>query len=300
MQVIAFLGIGLMGLPMATRLIEAGFTLHVWNRSADKCKSLAKRGAMICNSAAEAVQGADFVITMVTDGSIVSDLLWNQDVGHNVEKHAVFIDMSSIKPTEAQAHAAKLAQLGIAALDAPVSGGTIGAEQGTLAIMVGGEKQAFEQAQTVFKCLGRAVHVGPSGTGQVAKLCNQQIVAITIGAVAEALHMAEKAGADPSAVRDALRGGFAESRILELHGARMLARNFVPGGTSAVQLKDMRNILETADKVGAAVPLSTQIEQRYAHLVDGLNGAGLDHSALLIELEDQTNRLSNTHSKSTD
>jgi 2-hydroxy-3-oxopropionate reductase len=285
MASIAFLGLGLMGSPMAARLLLAGHRLTVWNRTADKAQGLAAQGASVARDAADAVEGAEFTFTMLTDGAAVASLLFEQDVAKAMPPGSLFIDMSSIAPREARAHAARLGEYGIDALDAPVSGGTVGARDGTLAIMAGGKAAAFERAQPVFAPLGRAVRVGEAGAGQVAKLCNQQIVAITIGAVAEAIHMAVRAGADPAAMRAAIRGGFAESRILDLHGARMLARDFAPGGRSSVQLKDLDNILSLAEEAGAPVPLSRQMRERYRHLVHEMGQGGLDHSAILLELE---------------
>jgi 2-hydroxy-3-oxopropionate reductase len=287
---IAFLGLGLMGLPMASRLLAAGHELTVWNRTPGKAGTLVAEGARVAADPADAVQNADIVITMLTDGAAVGSVLFGQGVAAGMREGSLFIDMSSIAPREAKAHAGRLAALGVEALDAPVSGGTVGARSGTLAIMAGGSAAAFARAAPILAALGRAVRVGEAGAGQVAKLCNQQIVAITIGAVAEAIHMAAKAGADPAAMRAAIRGGFAESRILDLHGARMLERDFAPGGRSSVQLKDLDNILSLAAEAGAPVPLSAQMRERYARLVDDLGQGGLDHSAILLELEARSAR----------
>lgn len=290
MAAIAFLGLGLMGLPMASRLLAAGHELTVWNRTPGKAGTLVAEGARVAADPADAVQNADIVITMLTDGAAVGSVLFGQGVAAGMREGSLFIDMSSIAPREAKAHAGRLAALGVEALDAPVSGGTVGARSGTLAIMAGGSAAAFARAAPILAALGRAVRVGEAGAGQVAKLCNQQIVAITIGAVAEAIHMAAKAGADPAAMRAAIRGGFAESRILDLHGARMLERDFAPGGRSSVQLKDLDNILSLAAEAGAPVPLSAQMRERYARLVDDLGQGGLDHSAILLELEARSAR----------
>jgi 2-hydroxy-3-oxopropionate reductase len=285
---IAFLGIGLMGAPMSTRLHQAGHQVTVWNRSREKAEALRSHGLIVATSAVEAVKDAEFVISMLTNGEAVLHLLNQLGIAAAMQKGASFIDMSSIAPSEARLIDTMLGQKSVAALDAPVSGGTVGAEHGTLAIMVGGDKTAFERALPIFEPMGRATYVGPSGAGQVAKLCNQQIVAITIGAVAEALHLAERSGADPAAMRAAIRGGFAESRILELHGQRMLDRNFTPGGRSSVQLKDLTNILNLAAETQTATPLSQQLFDRFQRLVTDLSGADLDHSALLLELEDRS------------
>ena len=226
---IAFLGTGLMGEPMARNLLKAGFQVRAWNRTAEKAAPLAADGAVICQTAAEAVSGADIVILMVSDGPTVHHLLFEQEIARAMSTGALVIDMSSIKAKEARTHASQLAALGVGHLDAPVSGGTKGAEAASLAIMVGGEASDFAAAEPVFAAMGRAVHVGPAGAGQLSKLANQAIVGVTIGIVAEAMLFVEKGGADPAAVRQALSGGFADSPILQQHGTRMTTGDFVPG-----------------------------------------------------------------------
>ena len=211
------------------------------------------------------------------------DVLTNQGVAHAMHAGALFVDMASIKPAEARDHAALLKERQIRHLDAPVSGGTVGAEAGTLAIMVGGDEADFAQAQPVFQPLGRATHVGPHGAGQLAKLANQMIVGITIGAVAEALLLCEKGGADMGKVRQAISGGFADSRILQVHGQRMVERDFAKRGSMSVQLKDMRNALETASAMGFQAPITILFERLYAQGVEhGLSE--LDQSGLFVEL----------------
>jgi 3-hydroxyisobutyrate dehydrogenase and related beta-hydroxyacid dehydrogenases len=278
---VAFLGLGLMGARQARRLIEAGWPLILWNRSREKAEAL---GARVAASAAEAVAEAEIVITMLENGPIVEDVVFAQGVAGAMRPGAVLIDMSSIKPAEAQDHAARLAEKGIAHLDAPVSGGTVGAEQGTLAIMVGGDETVFERVTPVFTPMGRATRVGPHGAGQLAKLANQIIVGVTIGAVAEALMLAARGGADPAKVREALRGGFAESRVLDLHGARMVERDFTTKGRSVTHLKDIDNALDAAERLGLA---ATPFTAATADLFRGLlaNAGDLDHSGLLVELE---------------
>ena len=200
-----------------------------------------------------------------------------------IKPGALVIDMSSIKPAEARDHAARLSEHGIDYLDAPVSGGTIGAEQGTLAIMVGGKPATFERAKPVLQIFGRPTHVGPIGSGQLAKLANQMIVGITIGAVAEALLLCEKGGADMAKVKEAITGGFADSRILQVHGQRMIERDFSPRGKMSVQIKDLRNALATASEIGFEAPITSLFEQLYAQGIEhGL--ADLDHSGLFVEL----------------
>ena len=196
---------------------------------------------------------------------------------------SLFVDMASIQPGEAREHAARLQAQGVACLDAPVSGGTVGAEAGTLAIMVGGDAADFARAQPVFAALGRATHVGPHGTGQLTKLANQMIVGITIGAVAEALLLAAKGGADMAKVREAISGGFADSRILQLHGQRMIEQDFAPRGRVGVQLKDLRNAMSTAQELGFDAPVTALFEQLYAQAAEH-GWADLDQSALFLEL----------------
>ena len=281
---VTLLGTGLMGFPMSLNLLKAGFDLTVWNRSAAKAAPLADHGATVAGALPLAVHGADVVISMLSDGATTGAVIDTPDVLHALKPGAIWLDMSSIKPAEARAQAAVLAKRNVHHLDAPVSGGTKGAEAGTLAIMVGGEPASFEAAKPVMAAMGRAVHVGPTGAGQLAKLANQTIVAITIGAVAEAMLLLEKGGADPAAVRDALKGGFADSTILQQHGARMSNRDFVPGGLSKLQLKDLNNALEVADLNGLTLPMTTDTRDRFQHLVDQMNGADMDHSALFLEL----------------
>jgi 3-hydroxyisobutyrate dehydrogenase-like beta-hydroxyacid dehydrogenase len=280
---IAVLGIGFMGFPMARRLCEAGHTVQAWNRSREKAERLTPMGAIVHEHARDAVASAEIVITMLENGAVVGDVLFSAGVARAMKPGTLFIDMSSIKPAQAREHAARLAELGITSLDAPVSGGTLGAEQGTLAIMVGGKATSFERARKTFEALGRATHVGPSGAGQLAKLANQMIVGITIGAVAEALLMCEKGGANMAKVKEAITGGFADSRILQVHGQRMVERDFAPRARMSVQLKDMRNALATAQEIGFEAPITTLFEQLYASGIEhGLTD--LDHSGLFVEL----------------
>jgi 3-hydroxyisobutyrate dehydrogenase-like beta-hydroxyacid dehydrogenase len=292
MMQIALLGCGLMGSPMSRRLLAAGYPLCVWNRTAAKAQALADAGATVASTPAEAVRHADIVITMLEHGGVVADVLFNPALpgaAQALRPGTLVIDMSSILPEQAQAHAQQLAALGMAALDAPVSGGTLGAEAGTLAIMAGGEPQDFERAKAVLQVLGRPVHVGPAGSGQLCKLANQMIVGITIGAVAEALLLAERGGADPVKVREALRGGFAESRILEVHGQRMVEGDFAKRGSLAIQLKDLRNALHTSAALQFDAPITAELAQLYADAAEhGFDQ--LDQSALFKELQRRQGR----------
>ncbi|WP_244435568.1 NAD(P)-dependent oxidoreductase [Martelella sp. AD-3] len=286
---IAFLGTGLMGAPMALNLIKAGFSLTVWNRSPGKTAALEKAGASVAETPAAAVIGADVVITMISDGPAVADLLFTQGVAEKIPAGAIVIDMSSIKPGEARDHAGRLAEIGVSHIDAPVSGGTRGAEAGRLAIMAGGDEAAFARVATVFEPMGNAILLGPSGSGQLAKLANQAIVAITIGAVAEATLLVREGGVDPARFRAVLQGGFADSVILQQHGARMQSGDFTPGGRSAFQLKDLENVLAECRVMGLSLPLTMLQRDRFADLVIRLEGGDLDHSALFLELLDCNN-----------
>jgi len=280
---VALLGTGRMGLPMARRLCQAGHEVSVWNRTREKAEPLAADGARIRDTAAQAVAQADITVSVLESGPIVRDVLFDQGTARAMKRGSLFIDMASIQPREARDHAQRLAELGIACLDAPVSGGTVGAENGTLVIMVGGEAADFERAASVFQVFGRATHVGPHGTGQLTKLANQMIVGITIGAVAESLLLCAKGGADMAKVREAITGGFADSRILQLHGQRMVERDFTPRARMSVQAKDMRNALATAAELGFDAPITQLFERLYAQgLEHGLTD--LDHSGLFVEL----------------
>ena len=280
---IAVLGIGRMGLPVARRLCQAGHMVHVWNRTRAKAEVLAADGATVHGNAADAARQTDITISLLENGPAVSQVLFDAGVADALRAGSLFIDMASIQPAEARDHAEQLGARGVAVLDAPVSGGTVGAEAGTLAIMVGGAASDFECAQPVFSALGRATHVGPHGAGQLAKLANQMVVGITIGAVAEALLFAAKGGADMAKVREAIMGGFADSRVLQLHGQRMVERDFAPRARMGVQLKDLNNALATAEQLGFEAPVTALVGTLYREGIEhGLND--LDHSGLFVEL----------------
>ncbi len=289
MSQITLLGCGLMGQPMARRLLQAGHTLTVWNRTRSKAEALAAEGARVADTPAAAVARADAVITMLDNGEVVRQVVFDAhgpgpSVAEAMPAGCLFIDMGSILPAQAQDHARRLAERGVRVLDAPVSGGTVGAEAGTLAIMVGGAEADVAAAVPLLSAMGRPVHVGPAGSGQLAKLANQMIVGITIGAVAEALLLAERGGADPARVRQALRGGFAESRILEVHGQRMVEGDFAKRGSLAIQLKDLRNALHTAGELRFDAPITQALAGLYADAAaHGL--AELDQSGLFCELQ---------------
>ena len=278
---ITFLGLGLMGKPMATQLVRAGLNLTVWNRSAPKTAPLQALGAHAESGLPQAVAHADVVISMLADGPAVLQVAGA--ALPSLRAGTLWIDMSSTQPAEARALAAMLAAAQVGFIDAPVSGGVNGAEAASLAIMAGGALDDYARAQPILEHMGHATLVGPVGSGQVAKLCNQLIVGGTLNIIAEALLLAQAAGADPMAVRQAMRGGFAESRVLEVHGQRMLDRNFVPGGQVKSQLKDLRNVLLTAAQAGVTLPLAALVTDHYAQL-EGQHPQA-DQSAALLAVE---------------
>ena len=281
---IALFGAGQMGFPMARRLCEAGHEIGVWNRTRAKAEPLAAFGARIHDTPAGAVAGADLVAGVLESGPVVAAVLFGPGAAAAAMRPgALYVEIASIQPSEAREHARRLAERGIRRLDAPVSGGTIGAEAGSLAVMVGGDAADFAEALPVLEVFGRPTHVGPQGAGSLAKLANQMIVGATIGAVAEALLLCARGGADVAKVREALAGGFADSRVLQVHGQRMTERDFAPRGRLGIQLKDMRNALATAAELGFEAPVAAFFEQLYAEAAAaGLQD--LDQSALFMEL----------------
>jgi len=281
---IAFIGTGLMGYPMAKNLINKKINLKVFSRTLEKAKPLEKLGAIIANSLGEAVKEADIVITMLTDDNAVEKVLGSQEFLNNLKNPSTVIDMSSIKPKIAIQYGKLLKDRNIHFLDAPVSGGTIGAEEGSLAIMVGGDQNVFDGAFDTLKIMGNPTLVGPIGSGQVSKLANQIIVGVTIGAVAEAITLCEKAGVDANKFIKALSGGFADGKILQNHGKRMIDKDFSPKGKVSTHLKDMNNILECAGDFKTKLPISNLIQEMFKSLVDQGNDND-DHSALYKEIE---------------
>ena len=281
---IGFIGTGLMGFPMAKNLLEKNLELNVFSRTIEKAKPLEKFGAKISNSLSEAIKDVDVVITMLTDDDAVEKVLSDQDFQENLKKESTVIDMSSIKPKIAIKYGKLLKDKGINFLDAPVSGGTIGAEQANLAIMVGGDQKVFDQIKDILKVMGNPTLVGPIGSGQVSKLANQIIVGVTIGAVAEAITLCEKAGVDGNKFIKALEGGFADGKILQNHGKRMIDKDFSPKGKVSTHLKDMNNILECAGDFSTKLPISNLIKDMFKSLVENGNDND-DHSALYKEIE---------------
>ncbi|MFT5065125.1 MAG: 2-hydroxy-3-oxopropionate reductase [Yoonia sp.] len=282
MAKISFLGIGLMGDPMARNLVAKGHDVTVWNRTRAKADAII--GATVADTPAAAVVDTTIIISILSDGPATLAIQSDPALRGALCKGQIWVEMASIRPAEARAQADDLTPLGVAHLDAPVSGGTAGAKAASLAIMAGGDPDTFATAEPILSLLGRPIHVGPSGTGQLAKLANQGIVGITIGAVAEAMLLLEKGGADPAAVRDALQGGFADSTILQLHGARMTDRDLDARGKAAIQLKDMNNIMDEACDLGLILPMSADIQSRFKTLCDEMGHSGLDHAALYLEL----------------
>ena len=284
MKKIGFIGIGLMGLPMAKNLLKAGYELKAFNRTESKAEPLKEFGGKISKSIEEVVSDNDVVITMLTDDSSVDAVMNSREFLDNLKVDATVIDMSSVKPTTAISHGNNLKSKNINYLDSPVSGGTIGAEDASLAIMVGGEQKIFDDVSDVLKAMGNPTLVGPLSSGQVSKLANQIIVGLTIGAVAEAVTLCEKAGANPNKMIKALSGGWADSKILQTHGKRMIEKDFTPKGRTSVHLKDMNNILECANSYSTHLPISNLVKEMYKSLVE--NGHGeTDHSSLYKEIE---------------
>ena len=283
------IGLGIMGKPMARNLLNAGFDVTVHSRGRGPVEELAAEGATPAVSPAEVARASDVLITMLPDTPQVEEVLLGESDGvlGAAAAGTLVIDMSTIDPAATRVLASTLRGEGIAMLDAPVSGGEGGAIDGTLSIMVGGPAEAFERALPVLQALGsNIVHVGDAGAGQVAKACNQLVVGATIEAVAEALALAERSGVDPAKVREALLGGFAGSKILEVHGQRMLDRSFAPGFRVRLHRKDARIVMDAAREVGASTPSFAVVEDQLQRLVEE-GGGELDHAALITLLEDR-------------
>jgi len=284
---VGFIGLGIMGAPMARHLLETGFPLTVHSRSPAPVDALVSDGAVRATSPAEVAGVSDVVITMLPDTPDVEHvMLGDVGVAAGAAAGALVIDMSTIDPGPTRAIAGQLRQHGVEMLDAPVSGGERGAIDGTLSIMVGVHDGAFARAQPIRQVMGKnIVHVGPSGAGQITKACNQLVVAATIEAVAEALVLAERSGVDPAKVRDALLGGFAGSKILEVHGQRMLDHAFEPGFRARLHRKDARIVLDAAQAAGSPIPAFQVVAAQLDRLVDETDRGDLDHSALFTLLD---------------
>ncbi len=290
MERIGFIGLGIMGRPMARNVLQAGYPLTVIETGKPAMAELVAAGARPVKAPKNVAEQSDVVITMLPDSPQVEEVVLGRDgVLEGLRPGGLIIDMSTLMPSAARRLAEQVLRKGSECLDAPVSGGQVGAENATLAIMVGGSQPAFDRARPILEKMGKNITlVGPAGAGQIAKAANQIIVGVTIAAVSEALLLSAKAGVDPAKVREALMGGFASSRILELHGNRMIQRTFAPGFKIKLHRKDMNIILTTARELGISLPMSAQV----AELMNGLianDGGELDHSALVTIFEKLAN-----------
>jgi len=283
---LGFIGVGIMGKPMAGHLVKAGHRVCVYDLNPEPVKELSAKGAVACRSSKEVAEKSDIIILMLPDTPDVERVLFGPEgVAEGVKKGSVVVDMSSISPIATKEFAKKLKGMGVEMLDAPVSGGQVGAENATLSIMVGGKPEVFEKIKPLLEIMGKnIVHIGDHGDGQTCKVANQIVVALTIEAVSEALVFAAKAGADPKKVRQALLGGFAQSRILDLHGERMIHRTFKPGFRIQLHRKDLNLALQAARQIGVSLP-STAIAQELFNAVAAQEGDQLDHSAMVLALE---------------
>ena len=279
---IGFIGLGLMGLPMAKNILKKNYPLIVWSRSKKNYKNIQKLGATTCQSLIDLPDKCQIIIMMLIDDKTCMQI--SNQLKSKLKKGQILIDMSSTKKKTSIKIEKNIKSRKAYFLDAPVSGGTTGAEKAKLAIMVGGQKRIFNKAKDLLSTMGKVTYVGKTGSGQVAKLANQAIVGITIGAVSEALILSKAAGANPRAVREAIKDGFAGSPILENHGKRILENNFKPGGKCSTQLKDMENIIETAKDSNVHLPISDKIKKLYALMVKQ-GKSNLDHSALYLLLK---------------
>ncbi len=290
MAKLGFIGLGIMGKPMAGHLLAASHIVHAYDVNPKPVEELTSKGVVACNSSKEVAQESDIIFIMVPDTPDVEAVLFGKDgVAEGIRSGSIVVDMSSISPIATKEFAQKLDALGVKMLDAPVSGGQVGAENATLSIMVGGKPDSFEQIKPYFELMGKnIVHVGDNGDGQTCKVANQIVVALTIEAISEALLFASKAGADPRKVREALLGGFAQSRILDLHGERMIERNFAPGFRIRLHQKDLNLALQGARSLGLSLPC-TSIAQELFNAVAAQGGSDLDHSAMVLALEKLAN-----------
>ncbi|MBU3594380.1 2-hydroxy-3-oxopropionate reductase [Polynucleobacter sp. 71A-WALBACH] len=286
---LGFVGLGIMGAPMAGHLINAGHEVFINTRSKIP-DELTKSAAVVCSSPAEVASKADIIITMVPDTPDVEKVLFGENgIASGLSKGKIVVDMSSISPISTKEFAQKINALGCEYLDAPVSGGQLGAKGATLTIMVGGSEATFQTVKPVFELMGKNITlVGGNGAGQITKVANQIIVALNIEAVAEALVFASKAGADPAKVREALMGGFASSKILEVHGERMIKRTFDPGFRIELHQKDLNLALSSAKALGVSLP-NTANAQELLNSCSAHGGKAWDHSAMVKALEKMAN-----------
>jgi 2-hydroxy-3-oxopropionate reductase len=289
MSNVGFIGLGIMGKPMAGHLIKGGHTLFLHSRSG-VAQELTAAGGKACASAKEVAQKSDVIILMVPDTPDVEKALFGANgVVEGLSKGKTVVDMSSISPIETKKFARRINEAGCEYVDAPVSGGEVGAKNAALTIMVGAKQSTFDQVKPLFELMGKNITlVGGNGDGQTCKVCNQIIVALNIEAVSEALVFASKAGADPAKVRQALMGGFAASRILEVHGERMIKRTFDPGFRIELHQKDLALALAGARAMGMSLP-NTATAQELFNACSGAGGAKWDHSAMVRALEMMAN-----------
>ena len=282
MKKIGFIGLGIMGKPMALNLLKSGFDVSILNTS-KACSELELAGAHVCLNIEDLSATCEVIITMLPDSPEVLEVV-NQLV-HSIKPGTLFIDMSSIAPAATKNIDDIFKKKGVEALDAPVSGGQVGAVAGSLSIMVGGSKMAFKNALPIFEAMGKnIVHIGESGAGQITKICNQMIVGITIQAVSEAITLAKSAGVHVEKVRDVLLGGFAQSKILDLHGKRMIEENYMPGFTVNLHNKDLGIALKTSQELGLTLPGTEMAAESMAKAIKMGNGH-LDHSSLILNLQ---------------
>jgi 2-hydroxy-3-oxopropionate reductase len=286
-ETIGFIGLGVMGDPMARNLLEAEHQLVVHSRSPEPVEALSEAGAEAASSPREVAERADVVIMMLPDSPAVEAVVFGEDgVLAGASEGDLLIDMSTIHPTVSVAVARAAAERGVAALDAPVSGGDVGAQQGALAIMVGGEADAFERARPLFEVLGKTItHVGEAGAGQVVKACNQVVVAVTIAAVSEALVLGSKAGVDPEQILDVLGGGLAANKVMEMRRSNFLEHDFTPGFRIDLHHKDLGIALESGDEYGVPLPV-TGLVQQYMRALRAKGHGGDDHSGLIQLVEE--------------
>ena len=285
MDKIGFIGLGIMGKPMAINLLKAGFQVSVLEKS-NAAEALKKEGAKTFSAIHSLAAASDIIITMLPDSPQVEEVvLGTGGIAEGIKEGALLIDMSTIAPVTARNLYAALKPKGVQVLDAPVSGGQVGAESASLSIMIGGEESAFERALPIFQAMGKnIVHIGEAGAGQTTKACNQMIVGMTIQAVAEAFTLAEKAGVDLEKMREVLLGGFAQSRILDLHGKRMIEKNFKPGFKIKLHKKDMNIALQTGKEFSLALGGTAQVAAQMDKAIAQGN-AELDHSALFLAVK---------------
>jgi len=281
---VGFIGLGIMGRPMALNILKGGFDLTVWARRAESMAPLLEAGAKGAASAAEVAAGCDVVFSMVADAADVEQVaLGAGGVAEGARAGLIYVDMSTIAPAAAQSISARLLEQGVTMLDAPVSGGEVGAISGGLTIMVGGDADAFARVEPLFARMGKAATlIGGPGAGQVAKACNQILTGVGVLAVAEAFNFARKSGVDAGKVREALLGGFAYSRILENHGQRMLDRNFKPGFKAWMHQKDMNIVMQEAHRLGLMLPSSAATAQLFNAMVG--SGLGEEDSVAALKL----------------